>query len=48
MELSTHRMMVRDTDKGIELESQIEELKELLYAYRHGLIKERNKSKTSY
>lgn len=48
VELSTHRMMVRDTDKGIELESQIEELKELLYAYRHGLIKERNKSKTSY
>lgn len=48
VELSTHRMMVRDTDKGTELESQIEELKELLYAYRHGLIKERNKSKTSY
>ena len=35
-------MMVRDTDKGKELKSQIDELKELLYAYRHGLIQERS------
>lgn len=43
VEMSSQRMMVRDTDKGRELQSQIEELKELLYAYRHGIIKENNK-----
>ncbi|MCR4993843.1 MAG: fructose-1,6-bisphosphatase [Bacteroidales bacterium] len=41
VELSGRRLRVRDTDKGRELQSQIEELKELLYAYRHGIIKER-------
>lgn len=41
VELSQHRMRVRDTDKGRELKSQIEELTELLYAYRHGMVKER-------
>lgn len=41
VEMSTHRMLVADTDKGIELRAQIADLKELLYAYRHGLIKER-------
>ena len=40
VELSAHRLTVRDTDKGKELESQVRELRELLYAYRHGLIKE--------
>ena len=34
-------MLVRDTDKGRELQSQINELRELLYAYRHGMIKPR-------
>ena len=49
VELSTQRMMVRDTDKGAEIEGQIEELKELLYAYRHGFLKEStNKSKFRY
>ena len=48
VELSTQRMMVRDTDKGREIESQIEELKELLYAYRHGFLKENIKSKFRY
>ena len=43
VELSQHRMRVRDTDKGHELLSQIRELTELLYAYRHGIIKEREK-----
>ena len=38
VELSQSRMRVRDTDKGLELQSQIDELRELLYAYRHGLI----------
>lgn len=32
---------VRETDKGEELQGQINELMELLYAYRHGFVKER-------
>lgn len=40
VEMSAHRMLVADTDKGAELRSQIIDLKELLYAYRHGIIKE--------
>lgn len=45
VELSSKRMRVRDTDKGRELQSQIDELYELLYAYRHGIIKERSRTK---
>ncbi|WP_295730972.1 fructose-1,6-bisphosphatase [uncultured Muribaculum sp.] len=45
VELTNHRMRVRDTDKGRELSAQIEELMELLYAYRTGMIKERTTSK---
>lgn len=41
VELSNHRQRVRDTDKGRELQGQIDELTRLLYAYRHGMIKER-------
>ena len=41
VEMSTHRMLVADTDKGEELREQIGELKDLLRAYRHGLIKEK-------
>ncbi len=41
VELSQRRMRVRDTDKGRILQAQINELSELLYAYRHGIIKER-------
>ena len=41
VEMSTHRMLVSDTDKGEELRRQIKELKDLLYAYRHGIIKEK-------
>lgn len=40
VELNSSRVRVRDTDKGRELQEQIDELKELLYAYRHGYIKE--------
>lgn len=40
VEMSAHRMLVADTDKGDELRGQIEYLKKLLYAYRHGLVKE--------
>ena len=42
VELSAHRMRVRDTDKGAILQSQITELMQLLYAYRHGTIHERH------
>ena len=43
VELSAHRMLVADTDKGEELRSQIEDLRQLLYAYRHGILTEKNK-----
>ena len=43
IEMSAHRMLVADTDKGEELRSQIADLKELLYAYRHGIITERRR-----
>ncbi|MBE5992620.1 MAG: fructose-1,6-bisphosphatase [Paenibacillaceae bacterium] len=35
------RVMVADTDKGVELTGRIEDLKELVAAYREGIIKER-------
>lgn len=38
VEMSEHRMMVKDTDKGKEIEAQISDLKNLLYAYNTGLI----------
>ena len=41
VELSAHRMHVADTDKGEELREQIADLRELLYAYRHGILKEK-------
>ncbi len=41
VELSAHRMLVADTDKGTELRSQIDDLRQLLYAYRHGILKEK-------
>jgi fructose-1,6-bisphosphatase-3 len=41
VELSSQRLMVKDTDKGRELIKQIEDLKKLLAAYRIGMIKER-------
>ena len=41
VELSTKRVMVKDTDKGEELKIQIEDLKKLLFAYRTGILKER-------
>ena len=36
-------MRVGDTDRGAELKQQVEDLKELLYAYRHGYITENAK-----
>jgi fructose-1,6-bisphosphatase-3 len=43
VEMSAHRMLVADTDKGEELKDQIRDLKELLYAYRHGIITEKRR-----
>lgn len=36
-----HRILVSETDKGREILSQIQDLKDLLYAYRKGTLKER-------
>ena len=35
------RVRVRDTDKGVILKRQVKELRELLYAYQYGIIKEK-------
>ncbi len=43
VEMMGRRIRVRDTDKGRQLEEQIKELRQLLHAYRHGLIKENAK-----
>lgn len=45
VEMSKQRMLVADTDKGIELHKQIIDLEELLYAYRHGIIAESENDK---
>ena len=41
VEFNSQRMMVKDTDKGAELVTQIADLEKLLAAYRMGLIKEK-------
>lgn len=41
VEMSAHRMLVADTDIGKELKEQVSDLEKLLYAYRHGFIKEK-------
>ena len=43
VEQAQRRVCVRDTDKGRVLKGQIDELSELLYAFRHGIIKERSR-----
>lgn len=43
VEMSAHRILVADTDKGEELRAQVSDLKELLYAYRHGIITEKRR-----
>lgn len=45
VEMSNRRMLVADTDIGHELRKQIEDLEELLYAFRHGFIKETERKK---
>lgn len=41
-EFKAHRLKVRDTDKGYQLASQVDDLMRLLACYRRGLIKEDN------
>ena len=41
-EHNTERLLVKDTDKGIELTRDIEDLHKLLIAYRTALVKENN------
>lgn len=45
VEMSNHRMLIKETDKGAELQTQIDDLEELLYAYNHGLIAEKDRKK---
>lgn len=45
VEMSQRRMRVADTDKGAEIREQIAGLEALLYAYRHGMIKERERKR---
>ncbi|MCF0180237.1 MAG: fructose-bisphosphatase class III, partial [Bacteroidales bacterium] len=40
-EFKNHRMLVRETDLGKEIEQQIKDLEKLLMAYRHGVVKEK-------
>ncbi|MCD8165768.1 MAG: fructose-1,6-bisphosphatase [Bacteroides sp.] len=40
IEFNSQRRMVKDTDKGVKLKTQIRDLKELLVAYRNGFIKQ--------
>jgi fructose-1,6-bisphosphatase-3 len=42
VEMSSHRMLVADTDKGKELREQVSDLRQLLKAYRHGILKQRS------
>ncbi|MBO4820738.1 MAG: fructose-1,6-bisphosphatase [Prevotella sp.] len=46
VEMSAHRMRMADTDRGAEIKLQIADLEKLLYAYRHGIIKESERRKT--
>lgn len=41
VEITVKRMLVADTDIGKELKDQVADLQKLLYAYRHGYIKEK-------
>lgn len=41
VEMTGHRLRVKDTDLGGKIRSRIDDLRELVYAYRHGYLKER-------
>lgn len=40
VELTGHRLLVADTDKGAELRRQVQDLERLLRAYRKGIVRE--------
>ena len=40
VEMRSERILIRNTDKGHEIELRIEDLRRLLFAYRQGLIRE--------
>ena len=40
VEMMGRRIRVRDTDRGRQIQEQIKELRSLLHAYRHGILKE--------
>lgn len=42
VEMSSKRMMVKDTDLGRVLEQQVDDLQKLLYAFHNGYIKEKD------
>lgn len=41
LDFSNQRLHVRDTDRGRELQEQVHDLRNLLYAYNHGWLKEK-------
>ena len=41
MEFSKHRERVKDTESGKKIQEKIQDLEELLHAYRSGMILER-------
>ena len=41
VEMTGHRLRVRDTDLGEKIRDKINDLRELVYAYRNGYLKER-------
>ncbi len=43
VEMAGKRLRISDTDKGRKIKGQIDELRQLLHAYRHGIIKEVSK-----
>ena len=48
VEMSSKRMMVKDTDLGRVLEQQVDDLQKLLYAFHNGYIKEKDSGCTVY
>ena len=45
VEMSSHRMLVADTDIGKDIKRQIADLQRLLYGYRHGLLTQSDRKK---
>jgi fructose-1,6-bisphosphatase-3 len=45
VEMSSHRMLVADTDIGKDIKRQIADLQRLLYGYRHGILTQSDRKK---